>query len=137
VGFYSPPAPVLRDDDITVLAVWFKTSINLSTERVGLEDHVSLAVLLSIGHMVPVIIAAGIDLLMEAVEDGDAVSMCTINKLLEMLDGVGILQALCDLIVKLSGRMEELIVRIDENKSYVSVGRHFYVDFVFNWKELE
>lgn len=65
--------------------------------------------------MFPPIPAVRIGLLMESVVDRDLIGSCCGDKLLEMLDGIHISETCGNFMVELPIRMEELVVRVDQD----------------------
>ena len=82
---------MLRYDHIAIITVGLQARIDLCAKGTFLKDHVPLAFLLCVCHVVLVVIVAGLDLLVEAVEYWDFVSVRTVYKLLEVGNSAGFL----------------------------------------------
>lgn len=70
--------------------------------------------------MVPSIVKARSELLMEAIDDGNMLSSCCGDHVLYMRDGIGPLEIIVEKPVELPVRVKEVIVGIDQENCCVA-----------------
>lgn len=128
-----PAVPVFRDNYIANRRIRRHTVVELGAPAAFFEHLVCLEAFESGIHHVPALHGVSVGLLVQTVEDGNFFIASNLQQLVQVCNGVGLVEAIADHVVELAVLVQEVVVRIDEDDcdvfgGHLGFGGHAEID---------